>query len=296
MSKKRLFTSLFILFVVTEGMTQAFYAVRRDHDLIVSFGTGTSTYLGEFQNPGDNIDFKPSLNVGAQIFIAPNFLNNRLSVRSELTFFRLQGTDVTADDDRVTRNLNFFSNNWELNATGLLHLFKQDKKFYKRYVFNIYGMTGIGLMYMNPKTDYQGEKIKLKPLETEGVTYSRFQFVIPYGFGIKFRKGNLYNIALEAGWRKTFSDYLDDASGKRYPDPALLKSDLARTLSDRRVEYFSSIGIDYTPTPNVGVRGNPERKDSYVLLNIKLEYFLPIDLFTDEGRLMWMKQKPTRRR
>ncbi len=73
MSKKSLLIFVFILFLVTETMAQAFYAIRKDHDLIVSFGTGTSTYLGEFQNPGDNIDFKPSFNVGAQIFPAPKF-------------------------------------------------------------------------------------------------------------------------------------------------------------------------------------------------------------------------------
>ena len=292
MSKKSLFTSLFVLFLITESLAQAFYAVRRDHDLIVSFGTGTSTYLGEFQNPGDNIDFKPSFNVGIQLFPAPKFLNNRLSARAELTYFRLQGTDATADDDRVERNLSFFSNNLELNTVGLFHVFKQDKKFYKRFVFNMYGMTGIGLMFMNPKGEYLGEKVALQPLQTEGVKYSRFQFVIPYGFGVKFRKGILYNIAIEAGWRKTFTDYMDDASGRGYADPAILKSDLSRALADRRRERDP----DYPVPPGKGVRGNPKQDDSYMLLNIKLEYFLPIDLFTDEGRLMWVKRKEQRRR
>lgn len=292
MSKKSLFTSLFVLILITESMAQAFYAMRRDHDLIVSFGTGTSTYLGEFQNPGDNIDFKPSFNVGAQAFVAPNFLENRLAARAEFTYFRLQATDATADDDRVERNLSFFSNNWELNTVGLFHVFKQDKKFYKRFVFNMYGMTGIGLMFMNPKAEYQGDKIALQPLQTEGVKYSRFQFVIPYGFGIKFRKGVLYNIAIEGGWRKTFTDYMDDASGRGYPDPAILQSDLSRALSDRRRERDP----DYPVPPGKGVRGNPKQDDSYMLLNIKLEYFLPIDLFTDEGRLMWVKRKQQRRR
>lgn len=292
MSKKSLFTSLFVLFLITESLAQAFYAVRRDHDLIVSFGTGTSTYLGEFQNPGDNIDFKPSFNVGAQAFVAPNFLENRLAARAEFTYFRLQATDATADDDRVERNLSFFSNNLELNTVGLFHVFKQDKKFYKRFVFNMYGMTGIGLMFMNPKGEYLGEKVALQPLQTEGVKYSRFQFVIPYGFGVKFRKGILYNIAIEAGWRKTFTDYMDDASGRGYADPAFLKSDLSRALADRRRERDP----DYPVPPGKGVRGNPKQDDSYMLLNIKLEYFLPIDLFTDEGRLMWVKRKEQRRR
>lgn len=292
MSYKGLITFVIVAFSFTETMAQAFYAVRRDHDLIASFGTGTSTYFGEFQNPGDNIDPKPSFNVGIQLFPAPKFLDNRLSARAELTYLRLQGTDATADDDRVERNLNFFSNNIELNTVGMLHLFRQDKKFYKRYVFNIYGMTGIGLLFMNPKTEYLGAKVALKPLETEGIKYSRFQFVVPYGLGIKFRQSILYNIAVEAGWRKTFTDYIDDASSTRYPDPTILKGDLSRALSDRRRERDP----DYPIKPNLGKRGNPDQKDSYMLLNIKLEYFLPIDLFTDDDRLMWIRRNKPRRR
>lgn len=293
MSYKGLIAFVILAFSITESIAQAFYAVRRDHDLIASFGTGTSTYFGEFANPGDNIDPRPSFNVGIQLFPAPKFLDNRLSARAELTYLRLQGTDATADDDRVERNLNFFSNNMELNTVGLLHLFKQDKKFYKRYAFNIYGMTGIGLLYMNPKTKYQGETVALKKLETEGIKYSRFQFVIPYGIGIKFRQSILYNIAIEAGWRKTFTDYIDDASSTRYPaDPSILKSDLSRALSDRRRERDP----DYPIQPNLGKRGNPDQMDSYMLLNIKVEYFLPIDLFTDADRLMWIKRNKPRRR
>ncbi len=292
MSYKGLFTFVIVMFLVTESMAQAFYAVRRDHDLIVSVGTGTSTYFGEFANPGDNFDAKPSINIGAQIFVAPKFLENRLSARAELTWFYLKGTDATADDDRVERNLNFKSSNWELNTVGLLHAFKQDKKFYKRSYFNMYGFTGIGLMFMNPKTEYQGEKVALQPLQTEGIKYSRFQFVIPYGMGIKFRQGVLYNIAIEAGWRKTFTDYLDDASSVRHPDPTTLKSDLSRALSDRRRERDPN----YPIKPGLGKRGDPDHKDSYMLLNIKLEYFLPIDLFTDSGKLMWIKRNKPRRR
>jgi len=286
-----LFTYFIVIFLVTESAAQSFYSVRRAHDLIVSVGTGTSTYFGEFKNPGDYIDAKPSINIGAQVFIAPKFLENRLSTRAELTWFYLKGDDAKADDDRVERNLNFKSSNWELNTVGLLHAFRQDKQFYKRYFFNMYGFTGVGLMFMNPKTEYQGEKVALQPLQTEGVKYSRFQFVIPYGFGLKFRQGVLYNIAIEAGWRKTFTDYLDDASGPRYPDPAILSSDLSRALSDRRRERDPN----YPIKPGFGKRGDPNHKDSYMLLNIKLEYFLPVDLFGNDGRLMWIKRNRPRR-
>jgi hypothetical protein len=292
MSFKGIITTFFTLFILGDIMAQSFYAVRRDHDVIASFGTGTSTYFGEFKNPGDNIDAKPSFDIGVQINPAYKFLQNRLNVRSELTWFRLQGNDATANDDRVERNLSFFSNNVELNAVGMLNLFRQDMKFYKRTFFNIYGLTGVGLLYMNPKTEYQGQKIALQPLQTEGIKYSRFQFVIPYGVGIKFRAGVLYNIAIEGAWRKTFTDYLDDASSERYPKAGELTDPLQIALSDRRRERDPN----YPIRDGLGKRGDPTHLDSYMLVNIKLEYYLPIDLWSDSDRLMTIKRKKPRQR
>ncbi len=293
MSMRGLLTFIIVVISVTESVSQAFYTLRRDHDLIASVGTGTSTYLGEFQNPGDILDPYPNINIGIQLFPFTRFLQNRFSARSEITWFKVKGTDATADDDRVERNLSFVSNNWELNAVGLLHLFRQDMKFYNRYAFNIYGMTGIGLLYMNPKAVYNGDKVALQPLQTENKHYSRFQFVIPYGIGIKFAKGALYNIAIEAGWRKTFTDYMDDASGRGYPQQGDLKSDLARALSDRRRERDPDYPVPY----GRGVRGDPEHNDSYMLLNIKVEYFLPVDLrLAGDRRLMSVKQRRPRTR
>jgi hypothetical protein len=292
LSKKSILLVVFVLVALTEVYSQSFYAIRHERDLIVSFGTGTSTYFGEMQNPKDYIDAKPSFNIGAQILPFPNLLQNRLNARAELTWFKLQGSDAEANDDRIERNLSFFSNNWELNAVGIFNLLPQDMKFYQRTFFNFYGFFGTGLLYINPKTNYQGEKVALQPLQTEGVKYSKLQFIVPYGFGLRFRNGPFYNISIEGGWRKTFTDYLDDASIRRYPDPATLSSDLSRALSDRRRE----IDPDYIVTPNSGVRGNPKNKDSYMLLNIKLEYYLPIDLRHNDHKLMTVKRKRYRNR
>ena len=109
------------LFVVSEGLTQSFYAVRSDRDLIGSFGIGTSTYFGEFQNPKDYIDAKPSISLGAQVFPAPYFIGDRLAVRAGLSWFRLQASDANANDDRVIRIFNCFSvagNHWYARRFG----------------------------------------------------------------------------------------------------------------------------------------------------------------------------------
>jgi hypothetical protein len=44
--------------------------------------------------------------------------------------------------------------------------------------------------------------------------YSRFQIVIPVGIGARYKLTNNLDIALEIGYRHTFTDYLDDVSGE----------------------------------------------------------------------------------
>jgi hypothetical protein len=236
--------------------SQSFYAVRRDRSLLITGGVGTSTYFGELTNQGDYIDAKPTMNVGLQYY-----LSDRISTRAEITWFTLQGDDAKATGGgREFRNLSFKSNNYEVNFSGTFNLFSNGDRYYRRPVFNLYGFFGVGFIYFNPTTQYQDETVVLQPLQTEGVNYSRFGVVIPYGLGGRIKLTPMLNLSVEGGLRKTFTDYLDDVSQRNYPDPASLSSDLSRALSKRGIS---------------GVRGNPDSKDAYMLVTAKLEYYLP---------------------
>ena len=269
---KRVFQiGLFALLVVPElASGQSFFAMRRQRNVIFSVGTGTSSYFGELKNDGDYIDAKPNVNLGLQIF-----LNRRISARAEITWFQLSGTDTKANSDRVERNLSFKANNYEINFAGLINLTPHGKRYYQRPNLNVYAFAGIGMIYSNPTAEYQGQTVSLRELQTEGISYSAIQPVIPFGLGLRIKSGPYFNIVIEGGYRITFTDYLDDVSIKRYPDPASLSSDLSRALSDRRRERDP----DYPIVPNGGVRGNPTANDGYFLLNIKLEFYLPSDFF-----------------
>ena len=269
---KRVFQiGLIALLVVPElASGQSFFAMRRQRNVIFSVGTGTSSYFGELKNDGDYIDAKPNVNLGLQIF-----LNRRISARAEITWFQLSGTDTKANSDRVERNLSFKANNYEINFAGLINLTPHGKRYYQRPNLNVYAFAGIGMIYSNPTAEYQGQTVSLRELQTEGISYSAIQPVIPFGLGLRIKSGPYFNIVIEGGYRITFTDYLDDVSIKRYPDPASLSSDLSRALSDRRRERDP----DYPIVPNGGVRGNPTANDGYFLLNIKLEYYLPSDFF-----------------
>jgi hypothetical protein len=94
----------------------------------------------------------------------------------------------------------------------MINLFANGNRYYRRPYFNVYGYGGVGLLYFNPKAELNGTWHALQPLQTEGVEYSRITPVIPFGLGVRFKFGPNMNIAIEGGYRKIFTDYLDDVS------------------------------------------------------------------------------------
>jgi len=273
-SQKRLKIFFVVLGIIAgvplTGYSQSFYSIKRNRNFLVSLGTGTANYYGEMVNPGEFGMLRPNVAVGAEYYVT-----SRISVRSELTWFQLSGDDAKADDDRKERNLSFRSNNIELSVLGAINLTPAGLRFYQRSKLNFHVFAGVGALYFNPKAKYQGKWYALQPLETENKKYSRIQAVIPLGVGARIKINPFFNILVEGGYRITFTDYLDDASSTRYPDGALLKSDLARALSDRRVE----IGTQPSKPTLVGKRGNPAKMDGYLITNVTLQYYLPEMIF-----------------
>ena len=49
---------------------------------------------------------------------------------------------------------------------------------------------------------------------------NKAQFVIPFGFGLKFKFSHRFMFAFEYGIRRTFTDYIDDVSTSYPDDPA----------------------------------------------------------------------------
>ncbi|HTF16719.1 MAG TPA: hypothetical protein VK658_01535 [Chryseolinea sp.] len=253
--------------------SQSFFALRRERNFLVSLGSGTANYYGEMVNPGELGRLRPNIAAGAEMY-----LTSRISVRTDLTWFQLYGNDADADDDRAERNLHFRSNNVELAFLGVYNLSPMGQRFYQRSALNFHAFGGFAVMYMNPKAKAaNGDWTALQPLRTENVKYSRVQLVLPVGLGARIKIDPFFNILVEAGYRFTFSDYLDDASSTRYAD---IKPDEGERyyFSDRR-EGENRPREDRRTI--AGKRGNPGKNDGYMIANITLQYYLPNLVFAD---------------
>lgn len=282
------FACLFIPFL---GSAQSFFAIRNERKLILTAGTGTATYFGELSNPGTIINLQPNLNVGLQMYVSP-----RISVRSELNWFVLHGDDKLASESgREKRGLSFRSSCFEISGVGEVSLFANGNRYYRRPTVNFYGFGGIGLMYFNPVADYQGKSYSLQPLRTEGKSYSRVTPVIPFGLGARLKLTPNLNLAIEGGFRKTFTDYIDDVSDKyTAPDP----SDPIRAyFQNPNNPAYNPAATSNLNNANAGSkRGNPNSMDSYFLLNAKIEYYLPMQFLNKRGNgLKYQKRRSTYR-
>ncbi len=232
-----------------------------DHSLKITAGIGGASYQGELGNVGQAI--RPMFGGGILYKIAPH-----LSFKGEMNFFRLAGSD--ANGGNRARNLSFESRNLEAYAGVMYELFDVD--MYSRgqgLIVNPYAFAGLGFVTVNPTAELNGRDYNLRRFRTEDVAYPGASLMAPVGAGVRFELTQRVGLALEAGYRFTFSDYLDDVS-TTYPAAA---SDPLRTaLSDRGPE------VGTAPAEPGALRGNPNNKDGYLTLSLKLEYLLfPID-------------------
>ncbi len=277
-----------VLALLADGLwAQSFYNRRIDRRWIVSGGTGTAKYFGEITNDGD-LFHGTMYNIEAGL---TRRFTERLSARAILTFFQFQASDAKVGaEGRATRNLSFKSINFEASVVGEIQLFPEIGRYYQRPLVNPYLFVGVGALYYVPKAEAPavghdgnplpeaGKMVNLRKLQTERVNYSPVTLAIPFGLGVKMMIAPAFNISLNGGFRYTLSDYLDDISTV-YPGEAAFGGDqLALAMSDRTVE----LGLN--PRPAGAIRGNPSKKDSYFLLSIRVEYYLPPNIFGSSGR------------
>ncbi|WP_225307275.1 DUF6089 family protein [Adhaeribacter soli] len=284
---------LMVVLSVADADAQRFS--RRKAYNSVGFHLNAMNYFGDIVPESDftSLRFKstrPNIGVSYTRRFTP-----RISVRAALAWGRITGDDAKSasvdeaeNRPRFIRNLSFRNDIKELSFVGTFDLFENRGNYLKRPDFSPYAFAGVAVFAHNPKAEYRGEFVALQPLGTEGQNlddssdplgnyddpYSRIQIAIPFGLGVKYKLDKNWDLGFEIGWRKTFTDYLDDVSGF-YADPVALAANnpLSAALADRSGEQ--PLG------PQVGwgqyndQRGDRTDKDWYIVTGFNLTYILP---------------------
>ena len=242
------------------------------HTSFSQFRLGLFGGLSNYQ--GDLTD-KPYKSSKAVFGITGTFpITQRFSIRTGLSFGKIAGADSLSNQaDLKARNLSFQSKITEFSAMGAYNIFNIDQIRWTPYIF-----AGVAVFHFDPYTyDESGIQTYLRPLTTEGQglqgypgkPYALTQFAIPFGGGIKYAISDKVQIGLEAGLRKTFTDYLDDVS-TGYADPA----DLLLGNGQKSVDLsYRGDEVGFPDYPVKGfTRGNPKSKDYYYFTGLHISF------------------------
>jgi hypothetical protein len=195
----------------------------------------------------------------------------------------IKGDDkLTLEPARNARNLNFKSTILSLyQRIELLLYFKES--FGHKYNFKglkgkknnneqIYLFSGIGVTYFNPKGNYFGQWLPLRPLRTEGQgfpgrpkEYMPVTLIIPSGIGMRFGLTKMWRLGIELTYFKTFTDYMDDVSTTGFDTDILLEKygpESAYLSNPSETEQYKSWFA------NGQQRGDAKNKDAYLYANV----------------------------
>jgi len=274
--RKTLLTLVFALITSLSGFSQYY--------VDYGFSVGATNYLGDIGGGmGTRNDFVSDMKLNATRWTLGGFyryrVSNKIGVKAHLSYIRITGDDAnTTNPYRRGRNLNFKNDMFELLVEGEYYLYKvNDVGKTGRYSsdFNLYAFVGVGLFYSNPKGQTSsGEWVSLRPLQTEGVSYSAFNFAIPAGLGFYYTIDRKYRLGLEIGWRTTFTDYIDDVSDVYVTEP----DGISNKANQELIDEIHADNPDLPGGPSMNTyqpgdkRGDPTHNDSYMTATINFSW------------------------
>lgn len=246
----------------------------------IHLGFGPAVYQGDLPS-NSLLTFPPKNPVVARPF---NFnlitgyshrYNRYLSWRVNAAFVQFGGNDVLdANGTKAIRNLSFRTRMFEVSPLVEFSILHWDR-YGKNDRHHVFAASGLSLFYFSPQAKINGRYYKLRPLSTEGQglpggaqRYAPVAVSVPFIIGYRFRASKKIVAGLEVSFRKSYSDYLDDVSGRYYDNEKLknLKGETAASLADRN--------LSGSPMRSGASRGNSINNDNYWYSSLIVSWLL----------------------
>ncbi|MDR1878411.1 MAG: DUF6089 family protein [Bacteroidales bacterium] len=272
------------LFFILCALLTATFAGKAQYSEIGLSG-GVSFYMGDLNPKGVFTGSRPAGGILFRYNINPRF-----AFKVTALFGSMEASDAKTGSD-IARNLSFRSPLSELSA-------QMEINFLRLYnekglnPFSPYLFAGASVFSFCPRAELNGVWYDLQALGTEGQElnmvddngllhnkkrYALTGFSIPFGIGMRVNFLKYYCVGLEWGFRKTFTDYIDDVSGV-YVDRKFLERTrdiLVADLADRTTVLDANGYPDYHKAGTA--RGNNAKtKDWYsfavLSFSFKLNY------------------------
>lgn len=253
----------------------------------IILSAGGMNYIGDLNN--QSVISTPHLAFGAGMRAR---LDNRWALRAEVAY----GNVSCMHDYIERRNLSFRSHIYEAAVVGEF-TFQPFGAGATEKLWTPYLYGGIGFFHFSPEASYidvdgTEQWVPLQPLHTEGQgttqyldrrPYALLQLCMPFGVGVKFRLGKTFTLTAEYGFRKTWTDYLDDVSTTYVGSEVLLNSSGDGEMSARMADRTNEVIEGYENDPGIK-RGDDSLKDWYAFFHVSLGVSL-------ETLLGWTRSK-----
>ena len=276
---------------------------------------GASNYLGDIGGKDKTRkDFVADMKLSQTRVAAGGFARYKwrptISLKTSLNYIRVQGSDaLSTNPARFSRNLSFRNNMFELSEVVEWYFYKSSdmsgrpglRGSKKRVDFRTYLFGGVGALYHNPQAqNAAGKWVDLRPLKTEDVAYGPVTVVVPLGVGLTYTINRHYRFGFELGWRKTFTDYIDDVSTtykKEVFENEKLPAGNSKYTTERANMANRNIELANSPIPatnygwteefngkNLNKRGDNTNNDNYLTATVSFSYVI-------KGKNKFYKQK-----
>lgn len=287
------------------------------------FSLNAMNYFGDISPTPKRLSTKLGFTRAGFGITASRVVYPGIFLRAGYNFGTIKGDDSeTADPNgdqstvgRYSRNFHFKNNIHELSVGFEADLIPNGRGPRSRFPINPYLFLGVTVFHHAPKakapavdqagndTGRGGDWVDLRSVGTEGQhidtlglkPYPKFNLAIPIGLGVKVRLPANFDLNVELGFRKLFTDYLDDIGGGSYVDLAAFgdntpENNLARALSERGAEPIAAAtgkeraqvygtnqqgpyttGVNYSSNGST-LRGGASDNDLYLVTQIRLVY------------------------
>ncbi len=205
----------------------------------VIVGGGVAVYKGDLISRVQ--DFTPQ---GNFLLGLSYRCNGNFSLRSELNLFQLNSHKSIKNSDA-----SFKSNNAELAVSVVYDIFRLSKSYIHRAEYTPYLFLGVGVTGFSSQSNQQTANTENMVQSTMGCTP-----VIPIGFGIRVKAAKYLDVNIEAGYRKTFTDKMDNVwpgAGEKnlsFQELTSQGGDGTPRVSNTDNYFFTQVKLVYSPT------------------------------------------------
>lgn len=267
MSKVKTYIAFLVLLLAALSARAQMWLGKSD----IGFTIGGMNYIGDLNNQS----MFGTVNLAYGGMYRLNF-DERWSMRIDIDYGHVEGGNP---DYIARRNLSFHSYIFEGALRAEFNFFPFSMRD-DHYVWTPYIFAGLGFFAYNPKAYFtdplsgESDWYELQPLGTEGqgspvapdrTPYTLKQLAMPFGIGFKYHPSKSFTLSVEYGFRKTWTDYIDDVS-TTYVDNeqlAYYMGEITAGLADRSSEvepgYVNAAGMK---------RGDDSLDDWFAYFNV----------------------------